>query len=121
MHAKQELVERQPATDRNHDFAVQYKPFCTDASHRFNEVGKVAGQRLSGVGLKKNFVAVSKSETAKTVHFGSYCHSLPTGGASTRNASMGGITGFSSSDIESLFVYERGAPLLMYSELKASV
>ena len=48
MNALEQCVERECALDRHHDFAVEHEFFRLDPTDVFDQLGKIAGQRLPG-------------------------------------------------------------------------
>src|SRR5258708_8171120 len=67
MDSQQNLVKLQTTVDRNHDFAVEHELLGAKLAKRFDQVGKIASERLSGFRLQFDLVVRAKSQAAKSV------------------------------------------------------
>src|SRR4051794_38818972 len=69
MNPLQQVVEREPAPTRYHDFAVEHELLCGQRFRARHHIGEIARQRLAGFRLQLDLVAIAKHETAKAVPF----------------------------------------------------
>ena len=69
---------------------VTYEARRAERARRDHELRKVTGQRLAGLRLQFDRVAIANSRQRNPSHFGSYCHWSPLGISSTTSASVGG-------------------------------
>src|SRR5436190_19563872 len=69
MHSQQEIIEREPATDGNHDFPIDYELLRFDLVEVSNQVRKIPGQRPTRFRLEINIATVAENEAAKPVPF----------------------------------------------------
>ena len=67
MDALQQVVERKCAAGRHHDFAVEYERLRLELARRLDDLREVARERLAGLGLQLDLIAVAKHQTAKAV------------------------------------------------------
>src|SRR4029078_11527173 len=56
--ALEQIVERKDAIARHHDLAVEDEAFERQLARGFNQIGKIAGERLAGFRLQVDLVAV---------------------------------------------------------------
>jgi hypothetical protein len=70
MDPEQELVERQPAVDGDHDLAVEHEPGGRQRRQRVEHVREIAPERLAGLALKPDGGPVPEGETAEPVPLG---------------------------------------------------
>ena len=69
MQAQLQLIEGESVADWNDELAIQHEAFRGQPSHCLDHVRKIARQWLTGLRLQKDFVTVTKSETAESVPF----------------------------------------------------
>jgi hypothetical protein len=67
MDALQQVVEREPSFDRHDDLAVEHELFLLQCARRVGDFGKVARQRLAGLRLNVDVVAVAEDDGAEAV------------------------------------------------------
>ena len=70
MNALQECVKIQTCAAADHDFPIQHKLARGQGEQGGNNFRKIAAQRLTGLGLQDNFIALAKSQTAEAIPFG---------------------------------------------------
>jgi hypothetical protein len=70
MNAQQQFVERHAALDGDHDFAVEHESLCPQFRQCPDDVRKVALQRLPGLRLQLDLIAVAERQTTEAVPLG---------------------------------------------------
>src|SRR5438309_988635 len=65
VNALEKIVERQRLSHRDDDLAVEDEFWGLQGAHRLHNLRKIPGQRLAGLGLQKNLVAVAERQAAK--------------------------------------------------------
>ena len=67
MEAQLQLVEDKGALHRNGQFAIENETFRGDSLERFDDVRKIAGERLARFRLQENFRAITKRDATEAV------------------------------------------------------
>jgi hypothetical protein len=69
MNSLQQVIERKPAGDRNGNLAIENELPSAKLTECSHQLRKVAGERLSRLGLHVDVLSVAKGQTAKSVPF----------------------------------------------------
>jgi hypothetical protein len=65
----EQRVEGKRAVHRHHDLAVEDEALGFELRDRFDDLGKVAGERLAGFRLQLDLFAIAKDQAAEAVPF----------------------------------------------------
>src|SRR5581483_9182254 len=70
MNALEQRVEIKMAAAEDHNLAIEHELLLWELLQRLDQFGKVAAERLSGLGLQHNLVVFAECESAESVPFG---------------------------------------------------